>query len=105
MAETRSASSALVITLFKAKPSEFRIFPRSGSTAWVLLLRPCLAEPPAESPSTMNSSDSSRSVDLQSASFPGKLRRRCVTDFRFTSVAASREASRALADRTIRPTI
>ena len=28
----------------------------SGRIAWVLRLRPCLAEPPAESPSTMNSS-------------------------------------------------
>ncbi len=55
MAETRSFSSALVSTLFRAKPSELRILPRSGSTAWVRLLRPCLAEPPALSPSTMNS--------------------------------------------------
>ena len=39
----------------------------------MLLLRPCLADPPAESPSTMNSSVSSRSVDLQSASLPGRL--------------------------------
>jgi EmrB/QacA subfamily drug resistance transporter len=33
--------------------STLRILPFNGSTAWVLRLRPCLAEPPAESPSTM----------------------------------------------------
>ena len=53
----------------------------------------------------MNSSDSSRSVDLQSASLPGRLSRRCVTDLRLTSAAASRDASRALAASTMRPTI
>src|ERR1700694_205995 len=37
--------------------STLRILPRMGSTAWNSRLRPCLAEPPAESPSTMKSSD------------------------------------------------
>ena len=37
--------------------STLRILPRSGSTAWNSRLRPCLALPPAESPSTMKSSD------------------------------------------------
>ena len=37
--------------------STFRILPRSGRIAWKLRSRPCLAEPPAESPSTMKSSD------------------------------------------------
>ena len=34
----------------------FRILPRSGMIAWKSLSRACLAEPPAESPSTRNSS-------------------------------------------------
>ena len=34
----------------------FRILPRSGRIAWKSLSRACLAEPPAESPSTRNSS-------------------------------------------------
>ena len=33
--------------------STFKILPRSGRMAWNLRSRPCLAEPPAESPSTM----------------------------------------------------
>ena len=33
----------------------FNIFPLSGKTAWFSLFRPCFAEPPAESPSTINS--------------------------------------------------
>ena len=86
MAETRSDSSALASTLSSASPSALRILPRRGSTACVWLLRPCLAEPPAESPSTMNSSDSSRSVDLQSASLPGRFSRRCVARLAFDLV-------------------
>ena len=51
--------------------STLRILPRSGSTACVARSRPCLAEPPAESPSTMNSSVSDGSRIEQSASLPG----------------------------------
>src|SRR5512133_3242991 len=51
--------------------STLRIFPRNGSTAWNSRLRPCLALPPAESPSTMNSSDLAGSRSWQSASLPG----------------------------------
>src|SRR6188472_3362178 len=51
--------------------STLRILPRSGSTACVLRSRPCLAEPPAESPSTMNSSVRDGSRTEQSASLPG----------------------------------
>ena len=43
--------------LSKRARSTLRILPRKGSTAWFSRLRPCLAEPPAESPSTMKSSD------------------------------------------------
>ena len=53
----------------------------------------------------MNSSESSRLVDLQSESFPGRFNLLDVADFRFTSEAASREASLARAERTILPTI
>ena len=43
--------------LSKRARSTLRILPRSGSTAWNSRLRPCLAVPPAESPSTMKISD------------------------------------------------
>ncbi len=49
----------------------FRILPRSGITAWNSRSRACLAEPPAESPSTRNSSARFGSWLLQSASLPG----------------------------------
>ncbi len=49
-----------------------RIFPRSGSTAWLARSRACLAEPPAESPSTMKISEPSAAVLVQSASLPGR---------------------------------
>ncbi len=39
--------------------STFKIFPRSGRIAWVRRSLPVFAVPPAESPSTMNSSASS----------------------------------------------
>ena len=51
----------------------FRILPRSGITAWNSRSRACLADPPAESPSTRNSSDRSGSSETQSASFPGRV--------------------------------
>ena len=54
--------------------STLRILPRSGSTACVLRSRPCLAEPPAESPSTMKISASDGSFTEQSASLPGRRR-------------------------------
>ena len=45
--------------------------PLSGRIAWVLLSLPCLAEPPAESPSTRKISDSAGSFVWQSLNFPG----------------------------------
>ena len=51
--------------------STLRILPRIGSTAWNSRLRPCLAEPPAESPSTMNISVLAGSRSWHSASLPG----------------------------------
>ena len=72
MAWQRSASSWFCIIFDEAAPSTFRILPRSGSTAWVLRSRACLAEPPAESPSTRKSSEPSRVAPEQSASLPGR---------------------------------
>ena len=57
--------------------STFRILPRRGRMAWVVRSRPCLAEPPAESPSTMKTSFLTGSFEVQSASFPGSPLRTC----------------------------
>src|SRR5213083_3035727 len=51
--------------------STLRILPLRGRMAWKRRSRPCLAEPPAESPSTMNSSLWAGSFSEQSASLPG----------------------------------
>ena len=53
--------------------STLRILPRIGRIAWVSRERPCLAVPPAESPSTMKSSAFAGSRSWQSASLPGRL--------------------------------
>ena len=53
--------------------SELITFPRRGKIAWVLLSLPCLAVPPAESPSTRNNSHWRGSLFEQSASFPGRV--------------------------------
>ena len=53
--------------------STFKIFPRIGKIAWNSRFRPCFAEPPAESPSTINNSHFSGSLEEQSANFPGRL--------------------------------
>ena len=50
----------------------FNIFPLKGKTAWFDLFLPCFAEPPAESPSTINNSVPSCFPIWQSANFPGK---------------------------------
>ena len=46
-------------------------FPRIGRIAWNLRSRPCFADPPAESPSTIYNSVFVGSRSEQSASFPG----------------------------------
>ena len=51
----------------------FKILPLNGRTAWNSLFLACLADPPAESPSTIKSSAISLSFVWQSANFPGKL--------------------------------
>src|SRR5690349_25120714 len=52
--------------------STLRILPRIGRIAWYSGLRPDLAEPPAESPSTMKISHLVGSFDWQSESLPGR---------------------------------
>ena len=86
----------------KRARSTFRILPRSGSTAWFWRDRPCFAEPPAESPSTMNSSDSAGSFSWQSASLPGS-EATSIAVLRRVSSRALRAASRARAASTILP--
>src|SRR5215216_2563799 len=62
--------SAAIIVLISSLPSilskrafsTFRILPLSGRIAWVRRSRPCFADPPAESPSTSNLSDSAGSL-------------------------------------------
>ncbi len=68
--------------------STLRIFPRSGRTACVCRSRPCLAEPPAELPSTMKISAKDGSLTEQSASLPGSGE--------FSSALLRRVRSRAL---------
>ena len=81
-----------------------RILPRNGSTAWYSRLRPCLAVPPAESPSTMKISDLAGSRSWQSASLPGRLATSSAP-LRRVSSRALRAASRACAASTTLPTI
>ena len=84
--------------------STFRIFPRSGKIAWVLRSRPCFAVPPAESPSTINSSHLDGSRSLHPANLPGKPPS-SGPDFLRDNSRALRAASRAVAASTILSTI
>ena len=94
---TRSVSSLLSSTLALPACSALSTLPRSGRIAWMSRSRPCLAEPPALSPSTMKSSENSGSVLSQSASLPGRLSRPLIAVLRRTCEAAARLASRARA--------
>ena len=91
MVAISSWASILSIRAF----STFRILPRSGRIACVRRSRPCLALPPAESPSTRNTSDSAGSRSAQSASLPGRLPD-ASAPFRRTRSRALRAASRAV---------
>ena len=68
---TRSDSSWFCDSFCDEALATLRILPRSGSTAWRSRSRACLAEPPAESPSTMKISVPCLELRLQSASLPG----------------------------------
>ena len=67
--------------------STLRILPRIGKMAWNSRFRPDLADPPAESPSTMKISVCVGSFDEQSASFPGRFEISRPDFFRVTSRA------------------
>ncbi len=99
-----SPSSLLPDSLASLAWNVLSTLPRNGRIAWVRRSRPCLAEPPAESPSTMNSSLSSGSVDEQSASLPGRLSRWLTAVLREMPSLAARDASRARAAITVRAT-
>ncbi len=68
-------------------------------------LRPILAEPPALSPSTRNSSHLPPSRSEQSASLPGSPRRTPPGLLRETCWLAAREAARARAEMITRATM
>ncbi|MNI55625.1 hypothetical protein D3C73_1105860 [compost metagenome] len=71
--------------------SGFIGFPLSGRIAWIFESRPCLAEPPAESPSTINSSLRVKSLDCAGVSLPPRLE----LSLRFLPVRISSRALRA----------
>src|SRR3546814_6781326 len=82
----RSAISWFAPILALLAEATFRILPRMGRMACVLRSRACLAEPPALSPSTMNSSVPAGSSLAQSVSLPGRRSLRDeVAVLRFTS--------------------
>ena len=80
--------------------STFNIFPFKGKIACVRLSLPCLALPPAESPSTRKISERAGSRSWQSANLPGKP---AISNapLRRVNSRAFRAASRALAASTI----
>ena len=80
----RSASSWFCDSFCDEALATFRILPRNGRMAWVSRLRALLAEPPAESPSTMKISVPAACWIEQSASLPGRRSLR-VADWRPTS--------------------
>ncbi len=65
------AHSAFLSTSATVAFCTLRILPRIGSSAWNSESRASFAVPSAESPSTMNSSERSTSLDRQSASLAG----------------------------------
>ena len=91
--------SADPIILSKRARSTFKIFPRRGNIAWWRRSRACLAEPPAESPSTIKISQLSGLRSWQSASLPGRLAI-SRAPLRRVNSRAFRAASRAAAAST-----
>ncbi len=69
MVRISSCASIFSIRAF----STLRILPFNGKIAWMFLSRPDFAEPPAESPSTMNISVPSFSLLAQSHNLPGRF--------------------------------
>ncbi len=85
--------------LSKRARSTLRILPFKGRIAWKRRSRPCFAEPPALSPSTMKISLLAGSRSWQSASLPGRLAMSSAPLRRVRS-RALRAASRAAAAST-----
>ena len=83
-------------TLSSLAFSTFKIFPLRGRIAWKCLSLPCLAEPPADSPSTKYISLLEGSFSWQSDNFPGSPPP-SKTPFLRVSSLALRAASLALA--------
>ena len=100
----RVPTSCEDIILSKRAFSTFKIFPLSGKIAWFFRFLPCLADPPAESPSTKYISDNAGSFSWQSASFPGNPAISSAPLRRVISLARL-AASRALAASMIFPQI
>ena len=105
MAEMRAWTSMFFSILSSRARSTFRILPRIGRIAWVRGSRASTAVPPAESPSTMNSSLSRGSRLEQSFSLSGMpapdsavLRRMALRAF----LAATRACAAAMAFLTTR---
>ncbi len=73
----------------------FKILPLRGRIACVILFRACFAEPPAESPSTINISVPTAPFLLQSVNFPGR-RNFLVADFLLTSFCCFRRSLSSL---------
>ena len=71
MAVISALISAFLSILSMRARSTLRILPRMGRMAWVAGSRARTADPPAESPSTMNSSRRAGSVAVQSLSLSG----------------------------------
>src|SRR5215471_228423 len=88
------------ISLSKRALSTLRILPLRGRIAWNLRSRPCLADPPAESPSTIYSSHSAGSFSWQSASLADNPKESS-TPLRRVISRALRAASLARAASTI----
>ena len=72
-AVTRSDSSLFSSTFASVALSVFEHLAAQRQDRLRARSRPCFAEPPAESPSTMKSSLSSRPGDVQSLSLPGSV--------------------------------
>ena len=95
MAAMRAWISLFLSIRSRRARSTLRILPRMGRMAWVVGLRAWVDEPPAESPSTMNSSASSADVPrAQSRSLSG-MPAPSSADLRRVASRAWRAATRA----------
>ena len=94
----RSASCWFCASLSLPAEATLRILPRSGRIACEARSRACLAEPPAESPSTMKISEPCAAVLVQSASLPGSrsLRTALLREISFSWRRRMRSSARSI---------